>query len=322
MLASGKTEAVQVPRFTAIAGQLAYQAGDYAEAHNYLQQAVNAGFTENNSEVILAESYIGDNKAAQGLGVLKNAITSRQVSGALAPDAWYRRGLISAYKAGMPDETADFGAMLILDYPKPGNVGLAATILREISDFGAQETLDLMRIIGRSNSYVEERDYVEYIQAADPRRLPGEVLDIIAAGTASGKLNASDTFVADARAQASERAAGDRASLPDYANDARSANATVATVTGAADALLSYNDAAQAEELYTLALVKGPQDVPRVVTRLGIAQFDQGNYAQAQATLGKVTGKRASIAKLWSAYAAQKARAAAAAAPPATATAE
>ena len=316
MLASGKSDPESVPRFNSIAGQLAYQAGDYAEAHQYLQKAVDAGFTENNSEVLLAEAYISDNNTAQGLSVLKDALAKSKASGTLAPESWYRRGLASAFKAGMVDETADFGALFIRDYPQPANVGVAVTILRELGQFGSQETLDLMRLMARTNSYAEGRDYIEYIEAADPRRLPGEALAAIEAGLASGKLNASNTSVADWQNQAKSRIAADKASLASYESDARKPSATEATVTGAADALLSYNEPAKAEELYTIALGKPGADKDQVLTRIGIAQVDQGKYGAAEETFAKVTGKRATIAKLWKAYAESKAATPAAPAAP------
>ena len=53
-----------------------------------------------------------------------------------------------------------------------------------------------------------------------------------------------------------------RASLASYASDARKPSATAATVNGAADALLSYGEAAQAEELYNVALTKGGGILP------------------------------------------------------------
>ena len=186
--------------------------------------------------------------------------------------------------------------------------------MRELANYGGQDTLDLMRLMGRANSYAETRDYIEYIEAADPRRLPGETLDVIAAGVASGKLRASDTFVADMKAQASGRLAADKASLPGYEADARKASATETTISGAADALLSYGKAAQAEELYKLALAKTGVDANRTLTRLGIAQFDQGKYADAQASFAKVTGPRTALARLWGGYAASKANPLAAAA--------
>ncbi len=307
MLASGKSDPAMAPRFNSIAGQLAYQAGDYAEAQSYLGKAIELGFTENNTEAILAEAYIAENKLSQGLATLVGAIERAKASGSEAPQVWHRRGLFTAYKAGMVKETADFAVLLVRDHPVKENWGAGATILREIGNFSSQETLDLMRLMGRTNSYAEERDFVEYIQAADPRRLPGEVLEVLNAGIASGMLSANDTFVSDSKKQAEGRMAGDKASLPSYAADARKPGASLATVTGAADALLSYGESADAEKLYSLALGKPGVDNDQVLTRLGIAQVGQGKFAEAQATFGKVTGKRQPIARLWAQYAASKA---------------
>ena len=90
--------------------------------------------------------------------------------------------------------------------------------------------------------------------------------------------------------------------------DARAATASAATAMAGGDAFLSYGQAAKAEELYQLALAKPGADTPRLLTRLGIAQADAGNYADAQATFGKVTGPRQPMAQLWQVYVAQKAK--------------
>lgn len=300
------------PRYTAIAGQLAYQAKDYAEAAQYLSRAVDMGFKDDSVEALLAEAYIASNQTEKGLSMLRSAILTGRQSGTLAPESWYRRGLASAFKANNIAQAAEFSEMFITDYPAPANVGMAATIIRELGKFGGQETLDIMRLMGRTNSYAEQRDFVEYIQAADPRRLPGEVVSVVNAGIASGKLQAGDPFVVDAKQQASSRISADKASLDGYGRDARKPGASEATISGAADAFLSYGQAAAAEELYTIALTKPGVDTARTLTRLGIAQTDQGKYAAAQATFAKVTGPRAPIAKLWSAYAGSKAKAPAA----------
>lgn len=317
MLDSGKASAEQIPQLNAVAGQLALQAQDHAAAQQYLQQAIDTGYPDAAVKVMLAESYMSSNQTAKGMQIFKTAITSAKASGKLAPDSWYRRGLISAYKAGMLNEAADFGAMLMADYPTSQNVGVAVTIVRELGKYGAQDNLDLLRLMGRTGSYAEARDYIEYIEAADARRHPGEVLKVIEAGISAGKLNASDSFVSDARAQASGRLSADKASLTSYEADARKPAANESTVSGAADALLSYGNAAAAESLYQIALGKPGVDANRALTRLGIAQVDQGKFADAQATFAKVQGPRAHIAKLWSAYAAGKAKPAATPAAPA-----
>ena len=315
MIESGKANPTEVPRLQFFAGSLAYQAKDYAAARTALQAAVSAGYRDNDVEALLAEAFIADNQVQQGLTVLLQAIEARRAAGNPAPENWYRRGLGAAYKAKLLDQVANFSLGLVQAYPTVQNWGGAITIVREIGRFPAQETLDLMRLMARTNSYAEERDYIEYIQAADARRLPGEVQKVIEAGVAAGKLRTSDQFVTEARTISNERVAADRASLTGLERDARAANATAATAAGAGDAFLSYGDAAKAEALYTIALSKPGVDTARVLTRLGIAQVDLGKSAEAKASFDKVTGPRQPIAKLWAIYAGQKAGGATAATP-------
>ena len=100
----------------------------------------------------------------------------------------------------------------------------------------------------------------------------------------------------------------DRPTLPALEKSAMAANATGVSITATADALLSYGMPAKAESLYNAALAKGGVDGQRVVTRIGIAQFDQGKFADAKASFDKVTGIRQPLAQLWSIYAGQKAK--------------
>ena len=315
MLGSGKVAPADAPRLQYYLGQFAFDQKDYATARTALQTAVTGGFVENDVHGLLAEAYLSDNQVPQGLTILKQAIAARNATPNKAPAGWYRRGLGAAYSAKLLDQAADFAMSLVQAYPAATNWSGAITVVREIGKFPAQETLDLMRLMGRTNSYAEERDYIEYIQAADPRRLPGEVLKVIEQGVAGGKLRANDPFVAEARTIASGRIAADRASLVSLERDARAPSASAATVSGAADAFLSYGDAAKAEALLNLAAGKPGAEQDRLLTRLGIAQLDQGNYAAASANFAKVGGARRYIAQLWGIYAAQKAAPAPAAAP-------
>ncbi len=307
MVDSGKASATDLPKFQFFLGQLAFQSKDYAAARTALQAAKSAGYNENDIDALLAEAYINDNQAQQGLTILKQAIDARKAAGQPAPENWYRRGLGVAYKAQQLDQAAVFSMALVEAYPTTQNWGGAITVVREIGKFPAQETLDLARLMARTNSYNEERDYIEHIEAADARRLPGEVQKVIQAGLSSGKLRTSNTFVSEQKALADQRIGPDRASLSKLESDARSASASGAVVSGTADAFLSYGEAAKAEELYALALPKAGADQARVLTRMGIAQMDQGKFAQARETFAKVNGPRKPIAQLWALYAAQKA---------------
>lgn len=304
MVDSGKVAAADAAKFNYYIGGLAFDSRDYAGARAAFQAAIAGGYTEGGIDGLLADSYFNDNQVAEGLKVLNAAIAKR---GAAAPEDWIRKGIVVSYKAKLAPEAVAFSNKLVEGYPNKENWALAIAVIRDMSQFQNQEQLDLMRLMDRTASWSEARDYFEYIQAADPRRLPAEALKVIDLGIASGKLQASDVSVSDARNIASGRIAADKASLVGLERDARAASGSAATAMAGGDAYLSYGDAAKAEALYQIALSKPGVDAPRVLTRLGIAQTDLGKTAEAQATFAKVTGLRAPIAALWSAYAKRKA---------------
>lgn len=133
------------------------------------------------------------------------------------------------------------------------------------------------------------------------------MLKVAESGVKAGVLRANDPFVADAMSQAKGRIAADKASLPALDREAR-AGKDGRSALAMADAYLSYDDAAKAEEMYKMALEKGNVDKDRALTRLGIAQVDQDKFEEAKASFAQVGGARASLARLWSAFATTQAR--------------
>lgn len=309
MIDSGKLSPADVGKYNFYIGGLAYDMRDFAGARTAFSSAIAGGYTENGVEALLADAYINDNQPGEGLRILQAAVSK---PGVTAPEDWLRRGVVTAYKARLTDYANVFSGQLVNSYPTTENWALAVSVVRDLGKFQQQEQIDLLRLMERTKSYSEARDYVEYVQSADPRRLPGEALKIINAGIASGKLDPKDPFVNDAKTMATARVPADKASLVGLERDARAASATAATAMAGGDAFLSYDDSAKAAELYQIALTKPGVDAPRILTRLGIAQTDLGRFAEAQATFAKVDGVRKPIAALWSAYASNKAKAAAA----------
>jgi tetratricopeptide (TPR) repeat protein len=309
MLDSGVLAPAMVPQVQWLTGVTAYQQRDYAGAVKYIQPAFAAGYRDSQGLLpqVLADAYKRTNNAAGALSVAQAEISAAKTAGTKPSETAIRTALQAAYDAKQMGPATDLAVALVQNYPNPKTWNASINVVRALASYQSQEALDLMRLMGRTNSYETDRDYVEYIQAVDPRRLPGEAQKVLDAGVAAGKLKTSDPFVAEARGIVTGRLAADRASLPGLERDARAANASAATVSGAGDAFLSYGDAAKAEALYTIALAKSGADSERVLTRLGIAQADQGKAAEAQANFAKVQGPRKPIAQLWSAYAAQKA---------------
>lgn len=308
MVDSGRLKGLELGRYQYFLGVSAYQVKDYAAAQASFAAAVATGYTENDVQMMLAESQFSSGQNDAGYASLMKAIQIRNASTTPTPQDWYARGLGVAYKAKQYDKALEFSNAMVGAYPTKDNWGDTINIARMAGRFQAQETLDLMRLMGRTNSFRDTSDYAEYLQAADARRSPGEVLKVLQAGTDAGKLNAADVFVTENKAQATARLAADKAGLPALDRDAHAPTASAATIIAAADAFLSYDDFAKAEGLYQIALTKGGIDADRALTRLGIAQVDQGKFADAQATFAKVGGVRKPIAQLWSTYAAQKAK--------------
>lgn len=307
MLDSGVLPAASLGQVKWLAAVAAYQKRDFANAARYAQAAKDGGFQDPQLDAVLADSYKRSNNPAAALQMAQRDIAAAKAAGTKPSETAIRTALQSAYDSKQAGPSAEYAALLVQNYPSSNAWNVAINVVRATSPFQAQETLDLMRLMARTNSYANDRDYIEYIQAADARRFPGEVAKVIEAGTAAGKLKANDPFISEARTVASGRVAADQRSLPALERDARAASAPVATVAAAADTFLSYGDAAKAADLYTIALSKPGGDAARLNTRLGIAQIDKGDYAGAQASFAKVQGPRKALAQLWAAYAAQKA---------------
>ncbi len=307
MLDSGLLPATSLGQIQWLTGVAAYQKRDFAGAAKYVQLAKDGGFQDPQLDAVLSDSYKRSNNPAAALQMAQRDIAAAKAAGTKPSETAIRTALQTAYDAKQAGPSAEYAALLVHNYPSPNAWNVAINVVRATAAFQAQETLDLMRLMGRTNSYANDRDYIEYIQAADARRFPGEVAKVIEAGTASGKLKANDPFIVEARTVATGRIAADQRSLPALERDGRAPGATVATVAAAADTFLSYGDAAKAADLYTIALGKPGGDAARLNTRLGIAQVDKGDYAGAQASFAKVQGPRKALADLWAAYAAQKA---------------
>jgi hypothetical protein len=315
MLDSGKTPAEDVGKFSFYAGSISYDNKDYPAAARLLGAAVAAGYKQNQAELLLADSFFRDAKVPDGAAVLIKALDEHAASGTPAPEDWYRIGLGDVYRAKLAPQSLEIGSRFVAVYPKPEYWGAVISIVRDLGGYASSDTLDLMRLMNRTHSYAEKQDYIEHVADVDPRKAPAEALAVIAEAMASGKVDASNSFLTEAKQIASNRLAADKASLPALERDARAPTASLVLTLAAADAFLSYGENGKAADLYKLALGKPGADLSRINLRLGIAQIDAGDVAGALDSFGKVDGPRKPIARLWAVYAKSKAAPAAAPAP-------
>ena len=303
MLDSGELKPDQIPTFQFYLGNFAYATNDYATAATALSAAAQSGVTDEQLVPLLVESYSKAGKPAEGLTAARAAIDATKAAGKPVPESWLSRSVVVAYNAKAGPQTIDFAKLLVQEHPSKFNWLNASQMVRTFGNLDPQATLDLFRLMDRAGALDNDPKFVsgefkEYIEAADPRRLPGEVVRVADKGLASGALSKSDQWVQEARANASGRIAADKASLPSQVGSAKSA-ASGKVAQSLADAFLNYGDAAQAEDLYKAALSKAGSDRDVVLTRLGIAQYDQGKYAEAAQNFSQVSGVRKPVADLW-----------------------
>jgi tetratricopeptide (TPR) repeat protein len=264
-------------------------------------------FGADDMRTMIADLYFDQGNFAEGLAYLSEQIEERNSAGGQIPENWIRKGLSTAYENEINDVTPKYVAMLAENYPSDVVWGDAVIVTLNANSYQNPEVLDLLRLSRRTKAYNDARVLTEFVEILDPRRYPGEVVSVIDEGSALGVIDKSDPFIAETRTEAAGRVETDRADLPSLATDARASGANLKTLVVAGDTFLSYDKPAEAEEFYTKALGMSGVETPLVLTRLGIAQYDQGKYAEAVETFNKVEGARKDIANLWAIYAAQKA---------------
>jgi tetratricopeptide (TPR) repeat protein len=300
-LESGRVSPAETGLYNYYLGRFAYEGGNYVEARQRYQASLAAGYVEGEPDVLIAETYFKNNEAAEGLRYLSGLIEKRRAAGQQVPEAWYRRGQAIAYEAKLGAEAADFSQQLLNAYTTPDNWKRAFQVL-QATPTDDQASLDLLRLMRVTGALDQRQQFVNYVDVATKAGLPSEVLAVLAEGTAKGAFNAGDQFYGEQKAMAESNAADDRVDPAKLMAEAR-ASATGVTAHAAGDLFFSLGNYADAVAMYQLAAEKGSRDRELTLTRLGIAQVLAGQHDAGKATLAQVAGPRASVARIWTAYA-------------------
>ena len=111
MLDSGLLEPAKVPLFNFYLGNFAYAAKDWPTAIDALTKAVSANISEDAAAEMLADSYSEQGKPAEALGALKMALDARKAAGGTAPEAWYKRANLIAYKGKLGPQAIEWSTL-------------------------------------------------------------------------------------------------------------------------------------------------------------------------------------------------------------------
>lgn len=308
--------AAEKAQFNYFIGKLSFGQKDYTGSVAALDQARTLGFTgADDLDLIASLSHFELGQSAAGFDALRRAVAAVEAKGQRPDEAWLGRGLTAASKAKNGTEISSWARALVKHYPTPQNWRAALSVYRDgVPSLTPGENLDLMRLMREANAMEGERDFAEYVDAAHPKRLPGEVVSVAEEAVARGKLKPGG-YVGEQLIMAKANVAADRAGLTAAERDSKSSG-TGRTALATADAFFGYGDYAKAADLYALAMTKGGIDNDVALTRHGIALYKSGNLDGALADFAKVgPGNRKPIADYWAMYINMKQN------PPATATA-
>jgi hypothetical protein len=290
-------------------GLFLYNDKDYPGAEKKLLEAYNLGFRGNSIEIQLSNSYRLQNNFGEAINWMKKAIDATTAAGGKPDKQWYAQAANYASKMKDKQQVVYWGKELVRADPRPETYHDAIFNYNSVANLDNLEALSMLRLARRTGSILFEHEFKQYVEYADARRYPAEVIAVLDEGFAKGTISKNNlTF--------SEIYTGAKKIVPELSatwdQDEKAALASpkgfAALLTG--DALLSFAQYGRAKKMYEAAVAKGGvvdrdgvDQMDRALTNLAIANTYLGDYAGAKAALAKVTGaKRKGIAEYWTIY--------------------
>jgi len=307
------------PAYVFQQGVFAYSDKDYPGAEKKMLEAYNMGYRGSSVEVQISNTYRLQNNYGEAINWLRKAIDATKAAGGTPEKQWYAQAANYAAKMKDKNEILFWGKEMIKVDPRPETYHDAIFQYQSIADLDNLESLAMLRLARKAKAIMFEHEYKQYVEYADARRYPAEVVAVVDEGFAKGTISKSNMTFSEIYTSAKTRipelsgswAADEKAALADPKGYS-------AMLTG--DALLSFNQFDRAKAMYEAALAKGSivdrdgvNQTDRALTNLAIAKINLGDLAGAKADLAKVSSpKRKGIAEYWTIYIDQQAMAPAA----------
>ena len=289
MIASGYKDAPLADVYTDL-GSTYSRLKQPQQAVQAYQHALQLNPNSVNATAGLAEAKVDAGQPAEAVTLFEKGIALQSAGGAKAPESWYKRALSIAYKAKLPQASA-LARDWVQAYPSAESWENALAIYETTTQLDEAHKLDLMRL-ERSVGALSAGDYFNFGDIAVRKGFAGEAKAVLDEGFAANKIKKSDASFSQLYTLASQKAKGDRESLP-----TTPAGAKNPLVVG--DAWYGYGDFAKAADFYRAALAQSDADKSLVNLHLGMALARQGDKAGATAALKAVTGTNADLAKYW-----------------------
>lgn len=303
--ASGAADQTELGQIYLNAGQLAYNAKDYARASTNINQALKLNPNNVDAYLILGESLNATGHTEEGVAAIRKATALKVASGQKPEESWYKRSVALANEKNLP-VVNDAAMEWVKAYPTSKNWRDLLRIYIGSHNMDDLAAIDVSRLMFTANALVSEADYYRLANPLVAKGFPGEAKAVLDQGIAAKTISRQSPTINALYAASAGKIAGDQASLTGAAKTAL-AQPAASKVVVIADAYAGYGDYAKALDLYKAALGKTGADKDLINLRMGMALAKSGDKAGATAALNAVTGTQAGVAKLWLAYLSTKA---------------
>jgi hypothetical protein len=313
MLASQSTPADLRTKYTYFRGAFAFDNKDFVGAETFMSKAVAAGYTSNDIHYIIANAQSQQKKYPEASASIKQAIAAKTAAGQAVPSLWYAQAKSYANKQKDRNGEIFWGKELMKVDQSAEAYHDAIFPFLSYSEMTIPELLDTFRLAREAKALLFAQEYKGYIEAADRKRSPVEVLAVIDEGIAKGVLNMSDRSIADDVADAKMNKA-ELAKNWDADEQYARKQSTGTQAMLFADRVYAFGEYARAASMYQLAIEKGgivskegANVNDQAVMRLAISKVKLNDMAGAKAELAKITDpKRKLIAEYWDIYITQQ----------------
>lgn len=303
-LASGSMPAATIAEDFEILGRKHYNARAYAEAEASFARALKIDAARTSAVALLADARAKQNRAGDALPEYQRAIAADVGAGRKPDESLYKRAISVAYNAKNP-LAYSLARDWVAAYPSPTNWRDAIRSYTDLSGLSDKALIDMFRLARLTKGMAGDRDYGRYALAAMDTGFAGEAKAMLEEGFAANAIDRNKPVFKKLIAEATSKAAGDRAGLDGQAASAR-AGATAKPLMLLGEAYYGYGDHAKAAAMFRAAQAKGGVDAGLVNLRLGMALAASGDKAGAKAALNLVTGSQADIARYWLTYLASR----------------
>jgi tetratricopeptide (TPR) repeat protein len=186
LIASRRTRPERLPAYLAARGDIAYRAGDYAQASTHWTRVAELQPNDPQSLMNLAQVRQAVQDSPGAIALIRRAIALPRPGNAPVPETWLKQWLSIAYNGHQQAQTAAAGRALLAAYPSAANWRFALVAYRQLLATQAAAEIDMLRLMRAARAFTQQAEYQRLAQLLIRAGNPAEARATLDDGIARG----------------------------------------------------------------------------------------------------------------------------------------